>query len=203
MSGGGFLDEPNPLGEQLEMTYRDVSRFDDCAELSDGHQRKVDYLLGQYRKRMAVVPIEHEGVLGGPDGSYAIGNANACHLSHRGSDELPEYDPDNPSHTQVPFIVPAWNPDHEWAVRAPDTIEDIIGGFAFGPDQPCDWHFGPAKPGTQPPAVMIRTQGQIILLLHVCGSCRDILTRTYGNGLLFFELDSNRRIAIPTAEPDA
>lgn len=197
------IHEPNPLGEQLDMAYRDVSRFEDSVELSDPHQRKIDHLLAEHRARMAVVPIEHEGVLGGPDGTYTMGNPDARWISYRGSADLPRYDPDNLHHTQIPFIVPGWNLNHEWAVRA-NSIEDILGGFAFDPDRPayCNWHFGDAKAGAQPPAVMVRAQGQIILLLHVCGSCRDILDKTYGGGLLFFECDANRRVVIPPIDND-
>ena len=193
MTNDGF----SALAEQIDMAYQDVSRFDDNAELSDGHQRKIDHFLNEYRARHAVIPIEHQGVLGGPDGTYTMGNPNARNISYRGSKHLAKYDPDNPHHTQVPFIILAWNLDDEWAVRAPSSIEDILGGFAFGPNQPCDWHSGPAKAGTHRPGVMVRTQGQLILLLHVCGSCRDRLAEAYRDGLLFFELDSMRRITIP------
>lgn len=196
-SGWRGADPPTALAEQAEMAYRDVSRFDDSVELGARDQRKIDLLLTEYRARHAVFPIEHEGVLAGPDGSYTMGNNDARWYSYRGSDDLPKYDPDNPWHTQVPFIVPAWNLNDEWAVRAPSTIEDIIGGFALSPRLWCDWHRGSAKKGRLAPAVMVRTQGQIILLLCVCGSCRDSLTRMYGSGLIFFELDANRRITVP------
>ncbi len=195
------IHDPNPLGEQLDMAYRDVERFTDSVELSDPHQRKIDSLLNEYRARHAEIPVVHDGVLGGPDGTWTMGNNDARWRSHRSSGLLPLYNPWDPHQTQVPFIVPAWDLNQEWAVRAPDRIEDIIGGFAFEPTKRyCDWHFGDVKPGAQPPAVMVRTQGQLILLLYVCGSCRERLDDTYGGGLRFFELidfDGKRRIHIP------
>jgi hypothetical protein len=191
------IHDPNPLGEQLDMAYRDVSRFDDNVELSGPHQDKIDRLLNEYRARHAFAPVVR-----GDDGKMRspVGSPDARWASHRGSPELPQYDPWDPQHTQVPMIVLAWDLDFEWAVRG-ESIEDAIRNQdALPPDQPCDWHFDAAKPGTAPPAVMCRAQGQIILLLHVCGSCRDILDRTYGGGLLFFELEEFaglRRVQIP------
>jgi hypothetical protein len=71
------IHDPNPLGEQLDMAYRDVSRFEDSVEQSDPRQRKIDWLLNGYRAPMAVIPIEHEGVLAGPDDTYTMGNLDA------------------------------------------------------------------------------------------------------------------------------
>lgn len=190
------MSMPNPLADQLDMTYRDVARFEDSAELAARDQAKIDRMLDEHRARMSATPLLVGGVLGGPDGTYVAGNPDACHLAYRGSSDLPKYDPDNPHHTQIPFIIPAWNLNHEWAVRAPSTIEDIIGGFAFEPRQPCNWHHGPPERGARPPGVMVRAQGQSILLLYVCGLCRGRLEKAYGNGLLFLELDDDRRIKI-------
>ena len=193
------IREPNPLGEQMYAAFCDVERFEYSAELSDAHQRKVDRLLDEYRERHAFAPVVR-----GDDGKMRspVGSPTARWISHRGSDDLPKYNPDNPHHTQVPMIVPAWNLDHEWAVRG-ESIEDVLGGFAFDAvKRPfCDWHRGL---GALPDAAWVRAQGQIILLLHICGPCRNKLDRTYGGGLLFLELaevDKNsgiRRVQIPT-----
>lgn len=191
------MHKSSPLAEQLEMAYRDVSRFDDNVELSTAHQKKIDWVLTQHRARTAHYPIMYDGVLGGPDGTHIVGNPNARWISLRGSPDLPTYDPNDPQQTQVPMIVAAWYPDVELAVRSPNSIEDFIGDFEFPPNQPCDWHFGTAKTGKHSPGVLVRTNGQYIVLMHVCGSCRDILSRMYGSGLLFFELDENRRVQVP------
>ena len=177
------IHEPNPLGEQMYAAFCDVEHFADSVELSDAHQRKIDRLLDEYRARHAFAPVVR-----GDDGKMRspVGSPYARWVSHRGSDDLPQYDPFDPHHTQVPIIVPAWDLDYEWAVRG-ESIEDAIGDLAFPAVQrPCDWHRGVAIAGAHPAGVMVRTQGQLILLLHICGSCRDKLDKTYGNGLLFF-----------------
>ena len=67
---------------------------------------KIDWILTQHRARTAQIPIVYEGVLGGPDGTHIMGNPNARWISYRGSPDLPTYDPDDPTQTQVPMIVP-------------------------------------------------------------------------------------------------
>jgi hypothetical protein len=178
------IHERNLLGEQLDMAYRDVSRFEDNVELSDPHQAKIDHLLDEYPGCHAVIPVER-----GPDGTvHTMGNPDA---------NLPKYDPDNPHRTQVPFIVRTWNLNDEWAVRAPDTIEDILGGFALHPGQGCHSHFGPPKLGVAPSAVMARARADHSVAVRV-RIVHDVLDDSCGGRRLFFELDADRRVRIPS-----
>lgn len=190
--------------DQLDMAVRDVARFGSPAlSMSDPGaklRRKRDWVLEQSRQRFAVEPVWEDGVLGGLDGSATRGNNDATHFAPGSTSILPEYDPANPGHLSTPIIVLAWNLNHRWIVRAPDSIEDIIGGFAIPWTTECDWHFGPVKAdsnGSRQRSVLVLPKGQFIALMHVCAACVERLRREYGNGLRLLPLSQSGRALLP------
>lgn len=189
--------------DQQDMVYRDIERFGSPAlslsEPGNKLRRKRDYVLAGSRQRFAVEPVWEDGVLGGADGSATRGNNAATYLAPRGSDLLPTYDPANPSHRSTPVIVPAWTPDALWIVRAPQSIEDVIGILDIPWTTACDWHFGQPKPdseGNRERAILVLPKGQFIVLMHICAACWERLRREYGNGLRLLQLSQSGRVQL-------
>ncbi|QYB02733.1 hypothetical protein I1A62_36990 [Rhodococcus sp. USK10] len=176
--------------EQLDAALRDVQRFTSPAQMlcpqNDRLRIKLAWILKDHRSRMAVCPVIVDGVLGGLDGTATCGNPNAKYLAPRGSDFLPEYDPDDPGQRNTPLIVLAWEPDHEWIVRSPYTIEDLLNGFTVPSPYECNWHNGCCRPDHQSSwerSLLVLTRGQFLVLLLVCAGCREKMDCDYGGGL--------------------
>ncbi|WP_337456186.1 hypothetical protein [Prescottella sp. D32] len=166
--------------DRIGAMFREVEQFDRGFGATELGNRKMLRLVERHR---AAARFFSEP-----------GDPGFCTIVSTPTDE--PFSVDNPDHMLAAMLLPSWDQQLAFVVRAPWTIARMLGDpellRAHGTHQPgatsrlsrdrCYWHEGPIKPdssGSKRCSLLTVKRGQYVGVWWVCAHCRQSLERRY------------------------